>query len=215
MRTGIERVEAEAFGDVLLKAEGAIIVGAILDPETRDPGNTPPTYLRAGLVLSKTTNGTWREFGATLAQATNVSAQGQGSSPYTTFLLPHGHILPFSETLRVGATVLGKDDYSIDYFSGIVILRTPATSLTASYLYVPKVSGVPAFDGTHVPLGILLNPVSMLNEEGLPVAKSAQVLIAGMVKPEKLIVAKEGSLAYAKYALARVGIIIPEPVTDY
>lgn len=214
MKLGIERIEAEAFGDVLQRSDGAVIVGAVISPEARDLGNTPSTLLRAGLVMARSNDGTWKEFGAKLAHKTKVDCTNVSGAVYKA---PDAHIVPYSETLyeRVGSTdtELPRTAYSIDYVSGTIVLNTTLSSgasLVASYIYIDPNTA----DGTEYPLGILLNPVSLLNEQGVPVATAGQILLAGFVREDKILVRHAATLQYAKQALARRFIFLG-PVEDY
>lgn len=218
IKTGITRLDAEVLGDVLLSPVGAVITSGIISSTARDTGSTPTTYLRAGLVLSKLSSGLLKQFGANLSTVTNESV-GTGDGSTKTFDLEYEHVVPFSEIITVAGTPVERGtDYTIDYALGQITFKTApsnAAVIKATYAHIKK-DGTHGYvtDGTEVPYAVLLDPVDLLDENGIVTNKSARILLGGIIKENALIVNTPGAEEYAKNYLSDHGFF-GIPVQEY
>jgi hypothetical protein len=213
-KNGIQRFDAEEFGDILAAPTGAVITSGIISSTARDDGSSPTTYLRAGLVLSKLSSGLLKEFGENFTRVTGEDV-GTGTGSVAEFSLAKEHVVPHSETIYIDGVAQTNDQYSVDYQLGIVKFKTAPSSgeaITADYTHIDYNSTYGyVTDGTEVPYAVLLDPVSLLDMEGVAQNTSARIILAGLIKPDSLIVEKEGALDYAKAYLSRHGFFgIPD-----
>lgn len=199
----VKRKEYKLFGNVLLEPEKAARTGVVIAKDARDPGNPEdPTVLRPGLIVAKAADGKVYEYGRNFVQVTNETKTGDGSTKE--FTLNNNHLVPYSETVKIGNSVQDRDiDYKIDYKRGVITFFTaPASgaSIKISYLHDPK------RDGTEIPFGILEDYVYLKDESGTPEDVNELVVISAHVKEGELKVAK-GGLEWAKAYLAKHGFL--------
>jgi hypothetical protein len=197
----VERKTWKIFGKVLRDTSNFIAEGITVDAAAVDPGTDQPGALRPGLVMArKASTGKYLPYGVNFK---NGSEAKDGDGTTTVFELAHGHIVPFSEVVKVGNVVKKRDiDYVIDYKRGVVTFFTapgPGTNnVTFTYLYDDTL------DGTEIPVGILMDYVYVDSCDG-PKDTNATLLISGLVDEAQIKVIKEGSLDFAKHILALYG----------
>jgi len=202
----IDRKDWKLFGNVLKDTVNFWTEGGTVSKNAVDPGTDQEGALRPGLVLGKSNaDGLLYPYGVNFKNGT-TTATGDGST--TTFELAHQHLVPFSETVRVGTTTLVRDvDYKIDYKRGVVeIFEAPAngSSISITYLYDD------VLDGTEIPVGILMDYVYIDSGQG-PEDVDVVYVVAGHVYENQIKVVKEASLAFAIHVLSRNFFGINDP----
>jgi len=197
----VERKAWKVFGKVLKDTSNFIAEGITVDATAVDPGTDQTGALRPGLIMAKkASTGKYLPYGVNFVSGSEAKS-GDGST--TEFTLAHGHIVPFSEVVKIGANAKTRDiDYTIDYKRGVVTFFTAPGSgtnnVTFTYLYDSTL------DGTEIPVGVLMDYVYVDSGEG-PEDTDAMLVIAGFVDESQLKVVKAGSLDFAKHILALYG----------
>ena len=197
----VERKTWKVFGQVLKDTSNFIAEGVTVDAAAVDPGTDQTGALRPGLIMAKNAStGKYLPYGVNFVSASEAK-NGDGST--TEFALAHGHIVPFSEVVRVGTNVKTRDiDYTIDYKRGVVtFFDAPGAgtgNVAFTYLYDSTL------DGTEIPVGVLMDYIYVDSGEG-PEDTNAMLIISGFVDESQLKVVKAGSLDFAKHVLALYG----------
>ena len=196
----VERQSYQLFGDVMRLPEKAVRIGITVASDARDTGNSPQTTLRAGLVMAKrTSDGKYVPYGANFTEVTG-EAVGTGDGTTVAFSLANAHVVPYSETVYIDGVAQTRGvDYDIDYVKGtITFVTAPGTgaAVTADYLY----DGVR--DGSEIPVGLLADPVNLVDSDGNIKDTHGTLWIAGMPKENAIVVLNSKALNFAKHVLA-------------
>lgn len=198
----VKRRNWQLYGNVLIEPDKAVRTGVVLSKDARDPGNTEdPTVLRPGLIVAMAEDGKVYEYGKNF-KANEETFSGDGVT--TEFALENGHLVPYSEAVRLGSSLLARGlDYTVDYKRGVLVFfAAPANgaSVKITYLYDN------VRDGTEIPLGVLEDYAYLKDESGTPEDTNELVTISGHVNEAELKTAK-GGLEWAKAYMAKHGFL--------
>lgn len=196
----VKRRDWKLYGNVLIEPDKAVRTGVVLSKDARDPGNTEDTtVLRPGLIVALAEDGKVYEYGKNF-KANEETFSGDGET--TEFTLENSRLVPYSETVRLGSSLLERGvDYTVDYKRGVLVFfAAPANgaSVKITYLYDE------VRDGTEIPLGVLEDYAYLKDETGTPEDTNEIIVIGGYVNETELK-AVRGGLEWAKAYLSKHG----------
>lgn len=189
--------------------EQRLLKGFMIDATARDLGATPTTKLRPGLVMALHTDGFLREYGVNFLNVVNeVSAESPGDGSATLFTWVNDLLVPGSVTIQEdnagGGTFTTQaiELYDRNYKFGRATAKTaPAVAdvVRASYTHMASTA-----DSTHIPVGILIDEIDLLQGGTVALDTPASVLVFGWPKDAIIKTSNSNALEFAKAMLMRL-----------